>query len=443
MAEAVAMDMSHTSEAAEVPAGYRRTQIGIIPQDWELKPIGELLEFKNGLNKAKQYFGYGTPIINYMDVFEHTGIRQEHVAGLVDVTNKEKDSYSARKGDVLFTRTSETLDEIGYASVVLEDIEAAVFSGFVLRGRPKSDELRDDYKRYCFRSEAVREQIVSKGTYTTRALTNGRALSSVLLPFPPDQDEQAAVAGALKDQDQLISDIKRLIEKKRKVREGSLQELVNGKRRLSGFSKKWEEKSFGEVFSFGSTATNSRADLASSGDLAYVHYGDIHTIFHSHLDFQSQELPRIDSALCPRATPLRNGDWLMADASEDVDGVGKAVEVLGLDEGERAVSGLHTFLLREKLKTFAPGFKGHLGNSDSLKKQYQRVMTGMKVFGVSKAALKDLVVPVPDWDEQVAIAKVLNELDSEIYALEQQLFKTTSIRDGMTQNLLIGRVRLV
>lgn len=116
MAEAVAIDMPQTSEEADVPAGYRRTQIGIIPEDWELKPIGELLEFKNGLNKAKQYFGYGTPIINYMDVFEHTGIRREHVAGLVDVTRNEIEAYSARKGDVLFTRTSETL-EIGRAHV--------------------------------------------------------------------------------------------------------------------------------------------------------------------------------------------------------------------------------------------------------------------------------------------------------------------------------------
>ena len=119
-----------------------------------------------------------------MDVFSISGLRSGDIAGLVDVSRKEIDSFSCKKGDVFFTRTSETLDEIGVASVLLENIENAVFSGFVLRARPINDDLVDDFKKYCFASKSVRQQIVSKGTYTTRALTNGRVLSSILLVVP-------------------------------------------------------------------------------------------------------------------------------------------------------------------------------------------------------------------------------------------------------------------
>ena len=133
----------------------------------------------------------------------------------------------------------------------------------------------------------------------------------------------------------------------------------------------------------------------------------------------------------------------MADASEDLDGVGKSVEVLGLDEGVAAVAGLHTFLLREKAPTFSPGFKGHLGNLESLHQEFLRVVTGMKVFGVSKTALKNLLLPVPSPKEQTAIATILSDMDTEIAALEAQLTKTRQLKQGMMAELLTGRTRLV
>ena len=133
----------------------------------------------------------------------------------------------------------------------------------------------------------------------------------------------------------------------------------------------------------------------------------------------------------------------MADASEDFDGVGKSIEISGLDQGMEAVAGLHTFLLREKEPTFAPGFKGHLGKLHSLHEQFLRVATGMKVFGVSKTALKDLTLPVPSPAEQAAIAAVLSDMDAEIAALEAKLTKTRQLKHGMMHNLLTGRVRLI
>lgn len=204
----------------------------------------------------------------------------------------------------------------------------------------------------------------------------------------------------------------------------------------------WGLKSFEEVFDFYSTATNSRADLSDDGEAYYIHYGDIHMRFHSHLNLATQKPSKIDLKKCNNATLIKNCDWIMADASEDYDGVGKSIEVLGVAENEKVVSGLHTFLMRERRPTFVQGFKGHLGNSIYLKMQYLRVMTGMKVFGVSKTALRNLLLPIPNEQEQEAIAEALSDADGLIEALSELIAKKRQIKQGAMQDLLTGKKRL-
>lgn len=212
--------------------GYKQTELGRIPEDWLVTPIGELLDFKNGLNKEKSYFGKGTPIVNYMDVFENPAILKSDITGKVTVTEDEKRNYKVNQGDVFFTRTSEIVEEIGMSSVILEEIPNAVFSGFVLRGRPKNNLLDLNFKKYCFRSELVRKQIVSSSSYTTRALTNGRLLSKVLLPFPPTIKEQVNISSILFDMDAEITSLENKLQKYKKVKLGMMQNLLTGRIRL-------------------------------------------------------------------------------------------------------------------------------------------------------------------------------------------------------------------
>ncbi|MFW5783095.1 MAG: restriction endonuclease subunit S, partial [Spirochaetota bacterium] len=181
--------------------------------------------------KAKEFFGYGTPIVNYMDVFARGTIRPAQVGGRVFVTPQEQCLFGVRPGDVLFTRTSETVDEVGIAAVVEDAVPGTVFSGFVLRGRPIGNDLDRTYCRYCFNALQIREQIVSKATYTTRALTNGHALSSVQLNLPP-LPEQRAIAAVLSDMDAEIAALERRREKTRLVKQGMMQELLTGRIRL-------------------------------------------------------------------------------------------------------------------------------------------------------------------------------------------------------------------
>jgi len=214
--------------------GYKQTEVGVIPEDWPTLRIGNLFGFKNGLNKAKEFFGAGTPIVNYMDVFSHPGLYKSEILGKVTVSADEIRAYGVRQGDVFFTRTSETVEEIGIAAVLLEDVDDGVFSGFVLRARPKSPDLGLNllFKKYCFDSEIARKQITSTSSYTTRALTNGRLLSQVILPCPPKLEEQHAIAAVLSDMDAAISALETRRAKTQAIKQGMMQELLTGRVRL-------------------------------------------------------------------------------------------------------------------------------------------------------------------------------------------------------------------
>ena len=173
----------------------------------EWKMLGELFEFKNGLNKGKDFFGKGTPIINYLDVYKRNKIYLDDLLGLVETTEDEQKRYSIKRGDVFFTRTSETKEEIGKTSVLLDDVEKGVFSGFVLRARPITELLLPEYCAYCFETYEFRKNVIRYSTYTTRALTNGTTLSNLEIPVP-SIEIQNKIVKILDRFQELLSDTK-------------------------------------------------------------------------------------------------------------------------------------------------------------------------------------------------------------------------------------------
>ena len=187
----------------EVPQGYKVTTVGIVPQEWAEHTLGDIFTFKNGLNKEKEAFGEGTPIVNYTDVWKKRGLRTKDIKGRVTLSSSEIENYEAKCGDVFFTRTSETIDEIGYSSVLLEDIENAVFSGFVLRARPYNDLICKEYHQYCYSQPNMRHEIIKRSSMTTRALTSGPMLSQVSINIP-SVSEQSKIAEILMKWDEAI-----------------------------------------------------------------------------------------------------------------------------------------------------------------------------------------------------------------------------------------------
>lgn len=203
----------------------------------------------------------------------------------------------------------------------------------------------------------------------------------------------------------------------------------------------WSVFSIGELFDFQSTASNSRADLGDSGQTAYVHYGDIHTRFDHFVDFSRDNVPFLLLGKSVTTTRLRDGDLVVADASEDEIGVGKSVEIRNLGTTD-AVSGLHTFLLRSRDKRVLDGFRGYLLESRPAKGQLRRLATGLKVFGISKQSIGVIRALLPPVREQRAIAKALSDVDKLLAELEALIDKKRAIKQAAMQQLLTGKTRL-
>lgn len=173
--------------------------------EWRREKVGKYYEFKNGLNKGKEFFGYGVPIVNFTDVFHKRGLTSKDISGRVSASPDEIRSLQVQKGDIFFTRTSETIEEVGMPSIFLDQPEHTIFSGFVLRGRAiNSDPLDNLFKTYAFFAKPFRSEMTQKSSMTTRALTSGTALKSMYFNFPSDISEQRAIGAYFTKLDQLI-----------------------------------------------------------------------------------------------------------------------------------------------------------------------------------------------------------------------------------------------
>ena len=193
---------------------------------WEQHKLGDFYTFKNGLNKEKVYFGYGDSIVNFTDVFHNRQIYSSTLKGKVCVNKKELENYKVKEGDLFFTRTSETIDEIGFPAVVMEPMERVVFSGFVLRGRAeKYDPLANIFKSYVFFTDNFRSEMKKKSSMTTRALTSAAALKEMYFSYPNDLEEQTKIGEILLRLDKIITFHQRKLERLQEVKKGLLQKM--------------------------------------------------------------------------------------------------------------------------------------------------------------------------------------------------------------------------
>jgi type I restriction enzyme S subunit len=420
-------------DSAAVPPGYKRTEVGVISEDWDAVPLADLFEFKNGLNKAKHFFGVGTPIVNYMDVYGHPGLRIADLNGRVMLSSAEIKNFEVRRGDVFFTRTSETIEEIGVAAVMLDDPSDTVFSGFVLRARSKNQRLQDSYKQYCFAIPEVRSQIISTSSYTTRALTNGRHLSAVFVAIPPPP-EQRAITEALLNVDGLLGALDAVIVKKRAIKQAAMQQLLTGKIRLPGFSGEWETKRLGDTCVKIQDGTHFSPRLGG-GERIYVTSTNIGFGILDVAD--AARISEFEHRKIYSRCDTRRGDLLL---TKDGANTGNAA-INDLDEEVSLLSSV-AFLRFDSDREDARFYLQYLLSAGG-QRQMKGMMSGNAITRLTLAKIRELQVTAPTLREQTAIATLLSDMDAEITALEARRDKTRDIKQGMMQQLLTGRVRLM
>jgi type I restriction enzyme, S subunit len=426
--------------SAKVKPGYKQTDAGVIPVDWDVAKLGKHVAFKTGpfgstLHKS-DYVDGGVPVINPMQIVDGK-IQPTQSMAITEQAARNLADFRLCAGNVVIGRRG----EMGRCAVVRPEQDGWLCGtgSMIIRTGPSLDAR---FLQRVLSSPPVIAAIENASVGSTMINLNHGTLGNLLVSLPPTKAEQEAIAEALSDAEDLIESLEQLVVKKRHVKQGTMQELLTGKKRLPGFSGEWEPHTFGEMFDILHSASNSRSDLTEDGEVGYLHYGDIHTHSSAFLDCSSELRTFIASPKVASVPTMEDGDLVMVDASEDTVAIGKAVEIRGLD-GHKAVAGLHTILLRSRPGFLVDGFKGYLQYSPSVRSALVRFATGVSVYGVSKSNVKTIEVAIPKPDEQTAIAAILSDMDAEIAALDVRLAKARQVKQGMMQELLTGKTRLV
>lgn len=208
--------------------------LGKIPLDWNIKRLRYIGKCQNGISKGGEFFGSGYPFVSYGDVYNNL-VLPETVSGLIESTHEEQKNYSVKAGDIFFTRTSETIEEVGFTSVCLKTIENATFAGFVIRVRPFTDELIPDYSKYYFSSDAHRRFFVKEMNLVTRASLSQDLLKRLPVLIP-SKEKQKEIADYLdkkcKAIDTAIEQKQKLIVKLTEYKKSLIYECVTGKKEI-------------------------------------------------------------------------------------------------------------------------------------------------------------------------------------------------------------------
>jgi len=199
-------------------------------EGWEVRRLGEIGSFKNGINKSKEEFGHGFPFVNLMDVFGKPKIYGNEKFDLINSNEAERNLYDLKKGDVLFIRSSVKPSGVGLTSVINTDLIGTVFSGFLIRYRENVG-INNEFKKYCFYEEKFRNKLISNSSVSANTNVNQDALKKLKINLPPLQ-EQTRIATILSDMDAELGQLEEKLRKYERVKQGLMQQLLTGKIRL-------------------------------------------------------------------------------------------------------------------------------------------------------------------------------------------------------------------
>jgi type I restriction enzyme S subunit len=409
----------------------------------QVTSLGRLGKTYGGLTgKSKNDFGNGNAsYVTFMDIIANVRVVGDRL-DRVRVPKSERQNCVLR-GDLLFNGSSETPEDVALSAVVATDLPDRTFLNSFCFGYRlnEADDLLAEYLAYFFRSSKGRALVLSLAQGATRYNIAKTKFMKLEIDLPDGREVERTVV-ALRDCDGLMSSLERLITKKQAMKQGVIQQLLTGKTRLPGFGAPWAEVRLGDHVTYIKTVPLSRAQLDTCSPLRYLHYGDIHTSPLITLDAAHLEMPRAKAILAGSAGKLQVGDLVFADASEDVAGVGKSVEVTSVPK-DGVVPGLHTIAARFDPMVLADGFKAYLQFNTQFRASLLRLAAGTKVLATTRSYISGTSLLVPGVEEQRAIAAVLSDANTEIQLLQRRLEKAREIKQGMMQELLTGRTRLV
>lgn len=397
----------------ELRTGYKQTEGGMIPEDWEVSEINELATMKSGvgitsgsIDEHSDFPCYGgNGIRGYTKQFTHSGSyaligRQGALCGNVVLARGQ---FFASEHAVVVTPRSRT--DIEWLSVVLSEMNLGQYS------------------------ESSAQPGLSVGK-----------LQKLPIAHPKSPDEQRAIAAALCDADALIASLDALIAKKRDLKQAAMQQLLTGRKRMPGFTGEWEVRRLGDVgrclrgVTYKGDSDLSTHDTTETKRLLRSNNVQDAIVTTSDLQFVS--------ALRVSATQILKFDDIlvcMANGSRAL--VGKSGRVIN-DDGFQYTFGAFMGCFRTNASAANPGFVFALFQTSLYRNYINNLLAGSSINNLAPRSIESLDFSFPSETEQTAIAEVLSDMDAELAELEVQRDKGRALKQGMMQELLTGRIRL-
>ena len=412
-------------ETEDVPAGYKRTEVGVIPEDWDTSTIAAVADIQSGATPSTQNPAYWSGPIPWCTQTDITGNATKYLSETErNITENGLHNCGAAllpAGSLLLCSRA-TIGEVKIATVPLCTNQG--FKSLVCR-----DDADHEFLYYLLLTQKPR--LLERAAGSTFLEIGKRDLASIhiALPSPP---EQRTIAEALSDVDSLLEALDALIAKKRAVKQTTMQQLLTGKTRLPGFNGEWRMRRVDSL------ANVDPENLASATDPDYTFsYISLEQVDAGRLLDVTEEVFRTAPSRARRV--LRHDDVLMSTVRPNL-----LAHLHFRSQVTNAVCSTGFAVLRSRSDAAAPGFLFAQLFGSVVNQQIEKTLAGSNYPAISSNDVRMLEFPCPPTvEEQRAIAALLSDMDAEIAALEGRRDKTRRIKQGMMQQLLTGRVRLV
>lgn len=409
---------------------FKHTDIGLVPEEWEVKTLGQIGSFTKGSGISRAESQTGTiPAIRYGEIYtDHNDYIREFKSYITPqiALNARK----IHKGDILFTASGETKEDIGKSVAFIDDFVA--YAGGDLIILSPSEDCDPVYMGYITNSKSSQLQKSSKGQGDAVVHIVTDEIKSIEIPFPP-LSEQHRIASALMKVDALISNLDKLIQKKQAIKKGAMQELLTGRKRIPGFKGEWKEIKLGNVANVmrGSSPRPIETYLTKSvNGINWIKIGDV-SPNAKYIDRTEEKIKT--SGVCSSRV-VQKGDLILSNSMS----FGRPY-ILKLN------GCIHDgwLVIQDYQETYDVDFLYYALGSENTMDQYIAAAAGSSVKNLNKEKVSDVIIDTPtDKNEQRTIAHVLSTMDSDISALETKRDKYRQIKQGMMRDLLTGRIRL-
>ncbi len=422
--------------SVQVPKGYQQTEVGVIPEDWELSALEKLTDpnrpISYGIVQTGPNVLNGIKCLRVVDI-DNGKIKKEN---LITTTKEISESYKRtilKNGDLVIPLRGK-VGEVGLIEGDLEGSNLTRGVGLIA--------LRKEFYSLFFKQNIASidsrrrlEQSMNGSALQEIPIATLRAFK---IAYPKDMGEQQSIAEALSDADTLIESLEQLIAKKRQIKQGAMQELLTGQRRLPGFSGEWELKKLKNLGStYGGLTGKTKSDFGE-GSSHYITFMNV--MSNVVIDNEIFELVNISENESQNNVMM--GDLLFNGSSETPEELGFCSVVNKHVKNVYLNSFCFGFRFKEVNKSCGLYF-AYFFRSKEGRELLKSLAQGATRYNLSKTSLLNLSFRIPSLDEQIAIADVLSELDAEVSMIQSRLSKARQIKQSMMQELLTGRIRLI